>query len=162
MMKIILIVAESQNGVIGNNGKLPWTLKSDLEHFKKQTQNHTILMGRKCYDSIGRKLPNRTNIILTKNKDLKIDGCEVFTSLENAIEFCKSKNQEKLFIIGGAEIYTQSLKFCDEIIHTRVLSDVSGNVFMPKIDGSDWKLKSFAHYDKNIGEMWLNACDNCE
>jgi dihydrofolate reductase len=105
-MKISLIVAVAKNGVIGKNNSLVWRLPADLKHFKNLTTNHSILMGRKTFEAIGKPLPNRKNVVITRQKDFFCENCFVANSLENALELCK--NDGEIFIIGGAEIYKQS------------------------------------------------------
>src|SRR5260221_12371914 len=105
--KISAIVAMSENRVIGDDNQLPWHLPADLKHFKTLTTGHPILMGRKTYESIGRPLPNRTNIILTRNSDFDAPQCVVVTSIEEAIESPASTHSDEIFIFGGAEVYKQ-------------------------------------------------------
>ncbi len=105
-MSIKLICAISKNNVIGNENKLPWNISEDLKRFKELTTNNWIVMGRKTFDSIGRPLPNRKNIVLSKNKNLKIDSVEVFNSPKDVIDFYKNNSEQKdLYIIGGNYIY---------------------------------------------------------
>ena len=132
MPEYIIIVAIAQNGVIGRDGKLPWHLPSDLQHFKRTTMNHPLIMGRKTYDSIGRPLPGRDNIILTRNKDLELPGCICVNSIEAAVKICEK--QEKVFIIGGGDIFRDSLMITDTIIVTELKREVDGDVFFPEID----------------------------
>lgn len=136
-MTLSLIVAASQNGVIGNKGKLPWRLPADLERFKQITLGHPILMGRKTFDSLGKPLPGRTNIIITRNKNLKIRGALTAPSLEDAIRLCR--NDEELFVIGGASIYEQALPLADRIYLTRIHRDFEGDTLLPEMDSESWK-----------------------
>ena len=108
-MKISAILAVGKDGEIGLNGGLPWRSKGDMQHFKNLTSGHCILMGMNTYKSIGRPLPNRTNIVIT-SKDIKLEGCYVFHSVEDGIKFAESQNENELFIIGGLSIY----KYCQE------------------------------------------------
>ena len=108
-MKISAILAVGKDGEIGLNGGLPWRSKGDMQHFKNLTSGHCILMGMNTYKSIGRPLPNRTNIVIT-SKDIKLEGCQVFHSVENGIVFAKEQNEDELFIIGGLSIY----KYCQK------------------------------------------------
>ena len=108
-MKISAILAVGKNGEIGLNGGLPWQSKGDMQHFKNLTSNHCVLMGKNTYNSIGRSLPKRTNIVIT-SKNVQIDGCQVFHSVEDGIKFAEGQNEEELFIIGGLAMY----EYCQE------------------------------------------------
>ncbi len=132
MPEFIIIVAIAQNGVIGREGRLPWHLPSDLKHFKKTTMNYPLVMGRKTYDSIGKPLPGRDNIVLTRDTSLVLPGCIVVHSLQEALDHCKDK--EKVFIIGGADIFNASLPFTDTIIVTALEREVDGDVYFPEVD----------------------------
>lgn len=128
-MKIILIAALNKKRVIGKDGKIPWHLPEDLKRFKNLTVGNIILMGRKTWESLGKALPNRRNIVISKNK---IDGVEVFHSINEAME--KLKNESKIFIIGGGEIYQQFLDFADELNLTIVDNDLNGDAFFPEYE----------------------------
>ena len=142
-MSIKLICAISKNNVIGNENKLPWNISEDLKRFKELTSNNYIVMGRKTFDSIGRPLPNRKNIVLSKNKNLRIDSAEVFNSPQDVIEDYKNnKDQNDLFIIGGNYIYELFLEYCEYLFITHVDKKYSGDAFFPKIDWNKWKLIS--------------------
>ncbi len=121
--KVCHIVAADLNNNIGIDNTLPWHISEDLKYFKRVTKGHPVIMGRKTYESIGRLLPNRLNIILTRNKDYKIEGADIKSSIDEAIKAAKDNSDydtSKVFIIGGAEIYKQSLDLVDEIYFTRV------------------------------------------
>jgi dihydrofolate reductase len=137
MNKLSIIVAVSGNNAIGKNNQLLWHLPADLKHFKEITTGHTIIMGRKTYDSIGKPLPNRRSIIITRNADLIIEGVEVVTSLANAIALCT--RDEEAFIIGGAEIYQQALPLSTHIYLTRVHRNYEADAFFPALNPADWK-----------------------
>ncbi|SFG75156.1 dihydrofolate reductase [Pedobacter insulae] len=144
MNKLSIIVAVSENNAIGKDNQLLWHLPADLKHFKEITSGNTIIMGRKTYDSIGKPLPNRRNIVITRNANLVIPGVEVATSLVNAIELCK--HDKEVFIIGGAEIYQQSLAHATHIYLTRVHRKYEADTFFPAIDSTEWKeLNSITH-----------------
>ncbi len=136
--RVSLIVAVSENGVIGNRGQLPWRLSSDLRRFKQLTMGHAIIMGRKTYESIGRLLPGRDTVIVTRNRQYRVAGAAVVHSLQEAVRATSSDSEP--FIIGGAELYRQSIAIVDRIYRTRVLADVEGDAFFPSIDRDDWKL----------------------
>jgi len=142
-MSIKLICAISKNNVIGNENKLPWNIPEDLKRFKKLTSNNWIVMGRKTFDSIGRPLPNRKNIVLSKNKNLRIDSVEVFNSPKEVIESYKNNSDQKdLFIIGGTYVYELFLEYSEYLFITHVDKEYSGDAFFPKIDWNEWKLIS--------------------
>ncbi len=151
----------SSNRVIGAYNSLPWHLSEDLKHFKFLTTGHTIIMGRKTYESIGRPLPNRRNIVISRNIKNSYDGTEVVHSIEDA--FSISKNDSEIFIIGGANIYEQALSFVDYLYITEIKKSYSGDTFFPEINKAIWiessredhtasnGLKfSFINYKKNI------------
>lgn len=144
MPEYIIIVAIAENGVIGKDGKLPWHLPSDLQHFKKTTMGYPLLMGRKTFQSIGRPLPGRDNIVLSRNEDLKIPGCICCSTLSKAIDACK--DHEKVFIIGGADIFALTLPITDTILVTALKREVDGDVFFPPIDHSQFQETSRHSY----------------
>jgi dihydrofolate reductase len=135
-MIVSIIVAISENHVIGKDNKLLWHLPKDLKHFKDITTGHTVIMGRKTYDSVGKPLPKRRNIIITR-QPIIIEGCEVVNSIEAALALCKS--EDEVFVVGGAEIYKQSLKLTDRIYLTVVHKDFDGDSLFPEIDKTEWK-----------------------
>jgi dihydrofolate reductase len=121
-----IVIAVASNGVIGNNNSLVWKQKADLQHFRKITTNNTIIMGRKTYDSIGKPLPNRNNIVISRNKNLKLEGCLMASNIEEAFEIANSL-QKDIFVIGGAEIYNIALPLIDVVYLTRVLANPVGD-----------------------------------
>lgn len=135
-MTISIIVAISQNHAIGKNNQLLWHLPADLKHFKDITSGHTIIMGRKTFDSVGKPLPNRRNIVVTR-QPITIPGCEVVNSIEAALELCRA--EEEVFIGGGAEIYKQAMSLTDRIYLTIVHRHFDADTFFPEIDKSEWK-----------------------
>lgn len=139
-MKIIIIAAVAKNGVIGKNGSIPWHSKAELQHFKKTTMGFPIIMGRKTWESIGRVLPGRLNIVLT-SKEFKPESENLIylDSLEKALEFCRSKKYEKCFIIGGSQIYKSAINSADCMIITRMPFEIEGDSYFPHI-GSEWNL----------------------
>lgn len=130
---IHLVVAVAENGAIGKDNQLLWHLPDDLKQFKKLTSGHTVVMGRKTYESIGKPLPNRTNVIITRNENYEAPGCIVVSSLEEAI-----RTESDVYIIGGAEIYQQALPLTDRIHLTEVQTSVEGDTFFPKLDSAEW------------------------
>lgn len=150
MTKIAAIVAIDQNRVIGKNNDIPWRLPADLRYFKRRTVGSPIIMGRKNYESIGRPLPKRTNIIITRNKDYKVEGCEVVHSIEAALELGKSLKTEWIFIIGGEDIYAQTMEQWDRLYLTQVDTKVEGgDRFFPKIDTTNWELVQKEAHEKD-------------
>jgi dihydrofolate reductase len=140
-MSIKLICAISKNNVIGNENKLPWNISEDLKRFRELTSNNWIVMGRKTFESIGRPLPNRKNIVLSENKNLRIDSVEVFNSPKDVIESYKiNSDQKDLFIIGGTYIYDLFLEYCDYLLITYVDKEYLGDAFFPKMNWREWKL----------------------
>ena len=139
-MKVSLIAAAAENNVIGKNNDLPWKLPDDMKFFKETTTGHHILMGRKNLESFGRLLPNRVNLILTRDVDYEFKGAHIFHDLDKAIAFAKENDEEELMIIGGGEIYKQSMEKADKIYLTRVHSEIEGDVLFPKIDPNTWKM----------------------
>jgi dihydrofolate reductase len=135
-MTVSSIVAISENHVIGKDNKLLWHLPKDLKHFKDTTTGHTVIMGRKTYDSVGKPLPKRRNIIVTR-QTITIEGCEVVNSIEAALALCKSESE--VFVVGGAEIYKQAMKLTDRIYLTIVHQNFDGDSFFPEIDDTEWK-----------------------
>lgn len=144
MSKISIIVAASNNMVIGKNNDLPWRLPSDLKNFKSITEGHYVVMGRKCWESIPEKfrpLPNRDNIVITRNKDYNAEGAIVMNDLETIIRVFKNDGEYgEIFIIGGAEIYKKTFEHADKLYLTHVLSDIEGDVFLEGLDFNEWLL----------------------
>jgi len=142
-MKISLIVAVSQNNVIGRDNQLPWHLPEDLKYFKAVTMGKPLLMGRKTFDSIGRPLPGRTNIVITRDPAWVADGVEVVSDMNAALaageKACKVAGSDEIMVIGGAQIYRSCLPFADRLYLTRVEAEVEGDAFFPEIDLSQWQ-----------------------
>jgi len=148
-MIVSIIVAIAENWVIGMNNKLIWHLSEDLKNFKKITDGHFIIMGRKTYESIGKPLPGRTNIILTRNKKYNAEGCVVLNSVDSALAYCLKKNQDEIFIIGGAQVYHEVFDKTDKIYLTKVHASPEGDAFFPVIDLSKWKEIAHSSIRKN-------------
>lgn len=130
-MKLVVIAAVAKNGVIGTNNALPWKMPSDLKRFKRLTLGHTIICGRKTYESIGRPLPGRTTAIISRNPEYQVEGCHSYTSLESAL--WHHTGDQKIFCIGGAQIYKEALEFASELDITRIWADVQGDTEFPRI-----------------------------
>ncbi len=142
-MKLALIVAMAQNRVIGINNNLPWHLSEDLKYFKRVTMGKPIIMGRKTYESIGRPLPGRTNIVVTRNPAYQAEGIKVVHSLEAAKELAESicfiDGVDEAMVIGGAELYQQALLQAQRMYLTQVHAEVQGDAFFPKFDQQQWQ-----------------------
>jgi len=135
-MSISIIVAMARNRTIGVNNTLPWRCPEDLKHFKTLTMGHHMIMGRKTFDSIGKALPGRTTVVVTRTSDLKIDGCVVVHSLHEAIT--ASAGDTETFIVGGAEIYAQALSLADTLYITEIQQEVEGDAHFPGFDTGTW------------------------
>lgn len=137
MSGLVLVLARARNGVIGNAGGLPWHVPEDLQHFRRVTTGHAIIMGRKTYESIGRPLPKRRNIVVSRRRDLALEGCEVYGSLDEAIAHARTTDPEPR-VIGGAEIYAQALPHATKIFLTEIDRDVEGDTRMDAFAPSAW------------------------
>ena len=135
-MTVTIVVAIAENYAIGKNNQLLWHMPADLKHFKRITSGHTVIMGRKTYDSVGKPLPNRRNIIITR-QDITIPGCEVVKSVEEALKLCS--NEEEVFIVGGAEIYKLAMSKTDRIYLTIIHHSFDADSFFPEINYTAWK-----------------------
>ncbi|MCI5081926.1 MAG: dihydrofolate reductase [Saprospiraceae bacterium] len=141
-MLVSAIVATAHNNVIGKDNDIPWYLPADLKYFKKKTLHHHIIMGRKTYQSIGRPLPKRTNVIITRDPFFIASNCIVKSSLEEALEAAHDNGEEEAFIIGGGMIYELSQSYWDRVYLTEVDLKVEGDIYFPKLDLEKWKLVS--------------------
>jgi len=137
MTQLSIIVAIANNQVIGINNTLPWHLPDDLKRFRALTTGHHIIMGRKTYESLGRLLPGRTTVIVTRNKNYRLEGALIAHSLEGAVALCK--NDDEVFLIGGAELYQDGLKLADKLYITEVDLTVDGDAFFPEFDLNLWQ-----------------------
>lgn len=149
-MKISIIVAIAKNNVIGAKNKLLWKLDGDLPRFKKITYGHHILMGQKTFDSIGKVLPGRTNLILSFDQSYKVPGAFVFNNPEEAVRFAEIAGETELMVIGGGMIYKHFLPLASKIYLTKVLKDYEGDVVFPEINMDEWKqIDNETHLDSN-------------
>lgn len=135
--RISLIVAIARNGVIGRQGGLAWHLPADLRHFRQITTGHPIIMGRKTYESIGRPLPGRQNIIVTRDVTFKAEGCQIVHSLDEALQFVNHASE--VFIIGGANLYAQTLALAHKLHVTHIDATIEGDVYFPEMDWNQWR-----------------------
>jgi len=155
---ISIIVAMAKNRVIGKDNDMPWgRLPVDLKHFKKVTEGHPIIMGRKTFESIGKPLPNRRNIILSRS-NIKIEGCEVVSSIEEAIELLKNENE--IFIIGGGYVYKEAINIVDKLYLTYIDLEIDGDTFFPEFDVDEFY--EIDHSSSKIDEKNKYKCDFVE
>ncbi|MCP3144328.1 dihydrofolate reductase [Pyxidicoccus xibeiensis] len=139
-MKLSAIVAMASNRVIGAGNALPWRLPADLARFKRLTMGHTLVMGRKTYESIGRPLPGRTFIVVTRQRDFAPAGVQVAHSVDAALEQARARGDDEVFIAGGAELYAQTLERWSRLYLTRIARDFPGDTLFPEVDLSGWRL----------------------
>jgi dihydrofolate reductase len=135
-MNVAIIVAMAKNRTIGLNNTLPWRCPEDLKRFKALTMGHHMIMGRKTFDSIGKPLPGRTTVVISRDRSLKLQGCTVVNSLPEAIASCARDPQ--IFVVGGADIYAQTLALADTLYITEIQKDVIGDAAFPEFDKSEW------------------------
>ena len=151
-MKIALIAAMSTNRVIGINNDLPWHLPDDMKYFMNTTLGRTVVMGRKNYESLPPKfspLPNRTNIVITRQEDYQAEGCQIVGSMDEALQLGRERAEDFLFIIGGGQIYELGLQHADEVYLTEINAEIeNGEVFFPEL-GSQWTEASREHHPKD-------------
>lgn len=136
-----IIVARADNHVIGKDNSLIWHMPHDLRFFKETTSGHYVLMGRKSYEAVGKPLPNRLNIIITRNSDYQAENCLVLHSLQEALELAKQQKQQEVFILGGGEIYKQALSqgWVDRIYLTEIKDTFEGDTYFPELNPDDWE-----------------------
>lgn len=138
-MIVSLIAAVAENGVIGRDGALPWSLPADLRHFRTLTAGHHVVMGRRTHDSIARALPERVNLVLTHRPKSLAPGCRAVTSLDEALRLARDAGESELFVIGGAELYALALPRADRVYLTRVAATIDGDVRFPALDPALWR-----------------------
>lgn len=139
---ISLILAMSQNRVIGKNNRLPWRLPADMAFFKQTTMGHPVVMGRKTYESIGKPLPGRRNIILTRDRNFQAGGSEICHSIEEVLTMVRAGEEQEFFIIGGDSVYSAFFPMADRLYVTCIEHDFEGDAFFPEIDSRKWRLVS--------------------
>ena len=133
------MAAKAKNNVIGKDNNLVWHLPADLKFFKETTKGHTLIMGRKTFESLGNPLPHRDSWIITRNKYYTADGISTFNSLESALVAAENKGLDVVFILGGGEVYRQSMNIADKMIITEIHEDFEGDTYFPEIDPKIWK-----------------------
>ncbi|RKY02721.1 MAG: dihydrofolate reductase [Spirochaetes bacterium] len=149
-MNISIIASISKNGVIGKNNRLPWHIPEDLKWFKKNTMGKTIIMGRKTFDSIGKPLPGRKNIVITRNKSLKIEGCEIYHSISQALKkLSEEKKGEEIFIIGGESIYRETIALSNRLYLTIVDKEYDGDAFFPFFDPDLFEISFYQEHSES-------------
>lgn len=140
---LAMIAALAENRVIGLDNQMPWHLPADLKHFKAMTLGKPIIMGRKTWDSLGRPLPGRLNLVVSRQPDLRLDGAEAFTSLDAALvraeQWAREQGVDELMLIGGAQLYGQALSQAQRLYLTRIESDPEGDAFFPAFDEAEWE-----------------------
>ncbi|MGH8434608.1 MAG: dihydrofolate reductase [Pseudomonas sp.] len=150
-LPLCLIAALADNRVIGRDNQLPWHLPADLKHFKALTLGKPIIMGRKTWDSLGRPLPGRLNLVVSRQPDLRLVGAEVFPSLDAALvraqDWARAEDAEELMLIGGAQLYAQGLQRADRLYLTRVALSPEGDAWFPEFADSDWRMASSIEHE---------------
>ncbi|TXI18815.1 MAG: dihydrofolate reductase [Nitrosomonas sp.] len=154
--RLSILVAMARNRVIGRNNALPWHLPADLKHFKSLTMGHSIIMGRKTYESIGKPLAGRTNIIITHQAGYEAPGAMIVHSVEEAILACKEATQfdGENFVIGGEKLFQQTIMLCQRMYLTEIHKDFEGDTFFPQFDRNDWEeVKREKYFDDSGGKL---------
>ena len=151
-MKICIIAAMGENREIGFRGKIPWRLPADFKHFKELTTGHPIIMGSKTFESIGKPLPGRTNIVLARNLDYKADGCTVVHALDEALRAAsEAEGNEEVFICGGGQIYALALPLADTLYLTKVRGAFEADTFFPALNENEWQIAASEQHQKDEG-----------
>jgi dihydrofolate reductase len=148
-VRISIVVAAAENGVIGANGRIPWRLPADQQFFKQLTLGHCIVMGRGTFESIGRLLPGRTTIVMTRDRSFAVEGAVVAHSFEAALEEARTRNDDECFVVGGAEIYRVALPVADRLFLTRVAAHVEGDVRFPDFEGGEFGAWALVEEDEH-------------
>lgn len=156
---ISLIVAASTNNVIGKDNQLLWHLPNDLRFFKNTTWGSVVIMGRKTFESVNKPLPGRLNIVITRQSDWQQNGVIKVGSLSDAIRYAEQENFREIFIVGGGEIYRESMSLADRIYMTRVHTVLEGDTFFPEISANDWIKKSEQHFDGDEKNKWAHTIE---
>jgi dihydrofolate reductase len=151
-MRISIIVAVAENGVIGRDGKLPWRLPADLARFKRLTMGHTVIMGRRTWESIGRPLPGRRMVVVSRQPDYRTDvgDVEIVGSLDQALSRGELAGDNEAFVIGGAELFREALPRADRLYRTHVRAAVAGDTYFPEVNWSEWRLVESSDHDSDV------------
>jgi dihydrofolate reductase len=152
----VLVAAVADNGVIGVDGEIPWRISEDFAHFKATTMGHTLVMGRATYESIGRPLPGRTSLVLTRDPDWSADGVVVASSLEAALDHADELPGD-VMVVGGAAVYAAALEIADEQILTEVHQSPLGDTYYPSFDGAEWVMSRREELDGYDRVWWVRA-----
>lgn len=152
MTTLSLIAAMDENRLIGSNNGLPWHLPADLAFFKRTTLGKPIVMGRKTYESIGRALPGRRNIVVTRDPGFTAKGCDIATGIDDALALCE--DEEEVMLIGGASLYQQSIARADYLYLTIIHHEFEGDTWFPDFDESDWKVENRQEFEADHGNPW--------
>ncbi len=153
-MLISAIVATAHRNVIGHQNQIPWYLPADLAYFKRTTLDHHVIMGRNCFESIGRPLPKRTNIVITRDPFFTATGVLVAPSVEDALGLAYDNGEKEAFIIGGGAIYRETLDLWDKIYLTEVDMETEGDVFFPEMDPSEWRETGRENHEPDARNEW--------
>lgn len=156
-MQISLIVAMDEKNGIGLQGRLPWRLATDLRRFKKLTMGHHLVMGRKTFDSIGRPLPGRVNILVTRQRNYHPAGCLIAHSLLEALSLAEQAGEAEVFIIGGGEIFAQALPLAGRIYLTRLQADLGADVFFPALNEAEWVSGETEYFPPGEGDQFAHT-----
>lgn len=154
MTKLSLIVAMDEDRLIGTNNGLPWNLPADLAFFKRTTMGKPIVMGRKTFESIGRPLPGRRNIVVTRDPDFSAEGCDIANSIDAALDLCA--DDDEIMLIGGASLYQQSLSRATQLYITQIHHRFAGDTWFPDFDESEWRVESREDFDADANNAY--AC----
>lgn len=149
-MKVSLIAAVADNGTIGRDNDLPWKIRDDMRFFVRTTRGHAVIMGRLNFESMGRPLPGRRNIVVTRDTSDVREGCEMSSSIEEALLLAEAGGEEEAFVIGGAQIYQLALPYAHRFYRTRVLAEVPGDVVFPEISRDDWRVQELLRGDASL------------
>ncbi|MBY0536871.1 MAG: dihydrofolate reductase [Chitinophagaceae bacterium] len=153
-MVVSIVVAVSENLAIGKDNQLLWHLPNDMKFFKNTTWAMPVIMGRKTFESLGKPLNGRTNIVITRNEDWKQEGVLVAKSLEQAIELAKTVDAKEAYVIGGGEIYKQALPYCNKLYITKVHTQIDGDTYFPKISEHEWERVSLLDFKADAKHKW--------
>jgi dihydrofolate reductase len=152
--ELVIVAAVARNRVIGRSNALPWHIPGELKHFRAVTTEHAVLMGRKTFESIGKPLPNRRNIVITRDRALRIEGCETAPSLVAAIALARTSDSAPR-VIGGAQIYAEALPLATELILTEIDRDYEGDAHFPVVDRGVWREeRRVAHTEPDVSFVW--------
>jgi dihydrofolate reductase len=151
---VSIIVAAAANGVIGRDGGLPWRLPADLRHFKRTTMGHHLVVGRRTWEEVGRPLPGRTMVVVTRDPALGIPGVVVVSSLQEAVAVAVGAGDDEVFVAGGGEIYRQAMAMAHRVYLTRIHADIEGDTTFPELDGEAWRLVSREDHEADEGNPY--------